>query len=219
MRLQWKKSILGNEMNSVSLDQNQETIVQRHVILDNAFRCFQERGYVGLSMRELTAATATQEMDLEKYFGGKFGLAEAVLFERIYPILYSTWVEPLLRENEDPIEAFINSLNARIEEAAVAGFAKSCFWSTAIREAKEAKALELKSVLERVNLKLEEDLREALAKAQGDGRIKSTVRVDTVAKGIVQAVQKSVNIGQTEAGPDYVRGLASSFASWLRMFH
>lgn len=58
----------------------------REVILDAAEAMLAEHGYAGTSMRRLTAAAGVNLAAVNYHFGGKEGLAKAVLERRIAPI-------------------------------------------------------------------------------------------------------------------------------------
>jgi AcrR family transcriptional regulator len=58
----------------------------RHRLLDSAEELFAERGYFGVSVRDITEHACTRLAAVSEQFGGKEGLFRAVLVRRIQPL-------------------------------------------------------------------------------------------------------------------------------------
>jgi len=88
-----------------------EAAITRERLLDGAERLFADRGYRGVSVRELAAAANVRPFTIQNHFGSKLGLYKAVLGRWDQEVLEC--VASSLKSHDDPIrvmEAIVDEL-------------------------------------------------------------------------------------------------------------
>ena len=175
----------------------------RHQLLQAAYREVYEKGLAGASLDVVLGRTRVTKGALYHHFDGKKALCQAVIAEVISPMVLCNWAEPI-RTSNDPIAAMQDLLRSVASPPADV----LRFGCPLNNLAQEVAAIDndLRKAVDRVFAQWVATLRDAFARGQGAGTVRTSVDPEKVARFVVGAIEGAITLAKSARDGDVLRG-------------
>jgi AcrR family transcriptional regulator len=186
----------------------------RQKILAAAFDEFYLRGFQASNVDAIVTRAGVTKGALYHHFRDKVALGYAVLDEVVREPLLSAYLEPLERDEGDPLSALENVLRHRADDFSATGIALGCPLNNL---AQEMSPLD-EGFRERVAATLEtwtDAFADALERARARGSIRPEVDARRVAGFVVAAVEGSFGTAKNADSVDVLRANLEVLADFL----
>lgn len=186
----------------------------RRQILEAAFQAIYRHGYQGMRLDDVIAATGLTKGALYHHFPGKQALGYAVVDEIIRGFVHELWLAPLA-ESEDPLAtmiAFLGSLDT------VLGGQIVTFGCPMNNLAQEMSPLDegFRTRLDAVYQEWRGGIRDALVRAQRDGRIRTDIDCDHAATFVLAALSGCIGVAKNAQSREQLQICGAGLVDYLR---
>lgn len=177
---------------SSRVERNPDQTRQR--ILEAAFMEMYRKGFQGMRLDDVLAATGLTKGALYHHFPNKQALGYAVVDEVIYPTMEAMWVLPL-READDPLDGLVAVIENMPDTKPPEMIQYGCPLNNL---AQEMSPLDegFRQRLDRLFNLWHDVTRDALERAQRDGRIRGDVNCDDAAVFVMAAMEGCIGVAK-----------------------
>ena len=170
----------------------------RALLVANAFREIHANGYAGASLDRILASSGVTKGALYHHFKSKADLLHAVIDDAVRPMVVDRWLEPL-SESDDPIRTLAESTRTMMMEATPEEMCCGCPLNNLTQELAGVDE-DIRKHLNRIADEWRAGIRDAFARGQEAGNVRTEVNVTAVAN-LVFATYQGL-IGSVKASHD-----------------
>jgi len=187
--------------------------ITREQILQAAFQAVYGNGLSGASLETILARTGVTKGALYHHFECKQALGCALVDEVLAPRVRAAWIGPLAGAR-DPIDKLQRLLRSVAEEPAAELLRFGCPLNNLAQEV-SAQDEQLRGRLEAVFRDWVEGLRQALARGQDAGTVRSSVDAGRAAVFVVGAIEGAMSMGKATRDVEVLRHALEELAAYL----
>lgn len=186
----------------------------RRQILDAAFQEIYRHGFQGMRLDDVIAATALTKGALYHHFPNKQALGYAVVDEIIRGFVREFWVEPLAASST-PLETMIEFLGSLDTVLGGQIVTLGCPMNNL---AQEMSPLDegFRTRLDAVYQEWKGGIRDALERAQRDGRIRAAIDCDHAATFVLAALSGCIGVAKNAQSREQLQICGAGLVDYLR---
>lgn len=195
----------------MTLKQPEET---RNALLDAAFLEFYRNGFQGGSLNRIVSEVDVTKGALFYHFAGKRALGYAVVDERIVPLLFQRWLDPVASA-DDPVSAIQDAFRTFIAEDVASGhWVLGCPMNNL---AQEMSPLDegFRTRLDAAYRDWRNGFAEALRRGMDAGLVRPDVDADATAAFIVASQMGLWGTGKYSQDPALMTRASETLSLWL----